>query len=317
LKLSRSASTALLPSPPISPPCAPPAHLVSLSRCWHMPEHSHYSVVIELYDHTSPQPSSSDFSPLHRSSTKLPPTLDADLRASRHRLVLPQIGKSFWDTPLAVSRKLDTRLPAPIRPAGSSSLTSPREEHSAPPRIWSQHFGLPSPPTVATDKLWTPSKASPSSSSSNPSPSKQQPVLDYRFGPIEIDSISYPTPRMPSAVGGLVSPRVANRSLPSTQEEERPAETSGTSELFWGTIHLYREAGAEESSLEEKKKARDEDDGKSVGLVSVPGVLNAAALLAFIAPALESVEQVRMLRYVLVFVLLFRFPSLLLPLLRL
>ncbi|KWU42378.1 zf-UBP-domain-containing protein, partial [Rhodotorula sp. JG-1b] len=76
----------------------------------------------------------------------------------------------------------------------------------------------------------------------------------------------------------------------------RPPETSGSTDLYWGTIHLYREAGAGESTRDEKRKARDEDDGRTVGLISVPGVLNAAALLSFIAPALEEVEQVRMLR---------------------
>lgn len=256
-----------------------------------MPEQSRFHVLIELYDHTQRSPS---FSPLlPPTSSALPPAFDAQLRASSGRLVLPQTG-NLWSCHLPRTRKLDTRLPSTLRAAGSSSVTSTREERPAP-RIWSESFGLPSPPSIATANLWSPSKPSPSSTSP-----PQQAVLDYRFGPIEIDSVSYPTPRMPSAVGGIVSPQMANRTLPGQQQVERPAESSGTSELYWGTIHLYREAGAEESSNEEKAKAKDEDDGRSMGLIAVPGLLNAAALLSFIAPALESIEQVKMLRYVLV-----------------
>ncbi|GJN90398.1 hypothetical protein Rhopal_003409-T1 [Rhodotorula paludigena] len=101
----------------------------------------------------------------------------------------------------------------------------------------------------------------------------------------------------------LVSPRPAAASLPgqrqpspSISRSARPPESSGTTETYWGTIHLYREQGAEPSSMDEKRKAKEADDGRAVALVSVPGVLNAAALLEFIAPALDDVEQVRMLR---------------------
>lgn len=76
-------------------------------------------------------------------------------------------------------------------------------------------------------------------------------------------------------------------------------ETSGTSDLYWGTIHLYRELGAEgESGEKDKRTAMDEDDGTIVGMISVPGNLTAAALLAYISPALGSVAQLRMLRSV-------------------
>ncbi|GAA5914621.1 hypothetical protein JCM6882_001219 [Rhodosporidiobolus microsporus] len=273
-----------------------------------MPESARYRVVIELYDHSAPQRSSSPSPLLPKTPTLLPPPLDAELRAVQHKLVLPPTSSNFWRTRLPPTRKLDTRTPSTLSAAGlASSLPSPpAEDRPAPPRVWSESFGLPSPPSVATADLWTPSKPL-SSSSTAPSPRpSQKAVLDPRFGPLACDWIDHPEPRAMPSAGGVVSPQMATRSLPAggggksptlQQEPPRPAETSGTTDLYYGMIHLYREAGAEEtSSKEQKRRAKDEDDGTVVGLVSVPGLLNAAALLAFIAPALDSVEQVRMLR---------------------
>ncbi|GAA5841005.1 hypothetical protein JCM11251_006781 [Rhodosporidiobolus azoricus] len=272
-----------------------------------MPEHARYRVVIELYDHSSPSRSSAASPLLPKTPTLLPTSLDQELRAVQHKLVLPQTGGKFWHIRLPPTRKLDTRTPSTLSAAGlPSTLPSPPpEDRSAPPRIWSESFGLPSPPSVATADLWTPSK--PLSSSTAPRPPRQKPVLDPRFGPLACDWINHPEPRTMPSAGGVVSPQIASRSLPASggggkspslsEQPSQPAETSGTTDFYYGMIHLYREAGAEETSTkEQKQRAKEEDDGTVVGLVSVPGVLNAAALLAFIAPALDSVEQVRMLR---------------------
>ncbi|GAA6003607.1 hypothetical protein JCM10207_003506 [Rhodosporidiobolus poonsookiae] len=267
------------------------------------PDDVRYAVVIELYDHTAARPSSPASPLIPRTSTRLPPSLDQELKAVQHKLVLPQTG-NFWRTRLPTTRKLDTRTASTLSSAGLSSASIPSpplEARPTQPRIWSESFGLPSPPPIATAELWTPSKGFDFAASSR---TTQHASLDFRFGPLAIDWIDHPEPRTMPAAGGVVSPQLATRSLPGVgkspilgqQEPLRPAETSGTSDLYWGTIHLYREAGADESSRDEKQRAREEDDGTAVGLVSVPGVLNAAALLAFIAPALDSVEQVRMLR---------------------
>ncbi|GAA6035665.1 hypothetical protein JCM8097_004959 [Rhodosporidiobolus ruineniae] len=261
------------------------------------------SVVIELYDHSAPSRSSSQSPLVPSTPTRLPSLLDEQLQRVQHRLVLPPTSTPFWSTRLPPTRKLDTRTPSTLSAAGFPSSAAPQPSPPAEqrPRIWSESFGLPSPPSIPTASLWTPSKSldSPSSSAAL----KQEAVLDFRFGPLAIDWIDHPQPRsMPSPVLAARPPPPSSSSsgaaLPSPPlAHTRPPETSGTTDLYFGTIHLYREAGAEESSSrEEKQRARDEDDGRSVGLVSVPGVLNAAAVLAFIAPALESVEQVRMLR---------------------
>ncbi|BGP17838.1 hypothetical protein JCM10213v2_005880 [Rhodosporidiobolus nylandii] len=241
------------------------------------PDAPRYSVVIQCYDFQRP----STPSPLYPATrSRLPPPLDAELRQliQQGRLVLPPSASNsgFWRTRLPSTKKLDTTTPSTLSAASS---TPPQQlSPSSPPlvRPWSESFGLPSPPAIATAELWTPSKSLEFSPSSSSSSSKQEAVLDFRFGPLSIDWIDNPSPR------------------PLT----RPEEKAGTTDLYWGTIHLYREQGASEadSSREEKQRARDEDDGRTIGMVSVPGVLNAAALLAFIAPALESVEQVRMLR---------------------
>lgn len=281
-----------------------------------------YCIVIECYDHTALVHDARSCSPLVPTTrTRLPPALDADLRATEHRLVLPPSGTSFWRTKLPATRTLDTRTPSTLSAAGTAGVpalaTSPtlEQRRSPSPRIWSESFGLPSPPPIATADLWTPSKGAVPSFGAV----QHQAVVDFRFGPLAIDSIDYPEPR--GSFNGVVSPRAMTTNLPLTgsggektsptlpfrpslssppppPSPPRPPETSGSTDLYWGTIHLYREAGASESTRDEKRKARDEDDGRTVGLISVPGVLNAAALLSFIAPALEEVEQVRMLRCV-------------------
>ncbi|GAA5998587.1 Etp1p [Rhodotorula paludigena] len=268
-----------MPEPPLAPP--------------------RFAVVLELYDPAllavPPSPSPSPLLPTTR--TRLPPQLDSDFRAKQSRLVLPKTGKSFWDTPLPASRPLDTRTPGVLSSASlSTSVPSPSAAPTSPPvapRTWSESFGLPSPPAVATADLWTPSKGQLPTTS-------HKAILDFRFGPLAIDWIVHPEPR---GMAPLVSPRPAAASLPgqrqpspSISRSARPPESSGTTETYWGTIHLYREQGAEPSSMDEKRKAKEADDGRAVALVSVPGVLNAAALLEFIAPALDDVEQVRMLR---------------------
>ncbi|KAL8280676.1 hypothetical protein RQP46_006999 [Phenoliferia psychrophenolica] len=95
----------------------------------------------------------------------------------------------------------------------------------------------------------------------------QEATLDFRFGPLSLDWVDYPF-----------------------------AQKSGTTDLYWGTVHLFRELGAEDSTAKEKQSAIDADDGTVVGMIAVPGNVNAAVLLAFISPALDSVEQLRVLR---------------------
>lgn len=267
-----------------------------------------YSILLELYDHTAVDRRSSVHPLIPHTSTLLPPVLDEQLRASQHRLILPAPNRPFWST-----------LP-------STSLLSPTP--SAPiklpsPRIWSQSTALKSPPAIPTAQLWTPSQ---------PIPGTQQPKLDYRFGPLAIDWVDSPavpvsssTSKAPvmsptlshtgskdlhvpvSVPSGSTSPRpVPHRSLSAaststhdTQSSNRPPESSGTTELNWGVIHLFRELGvsdAERSDSKAKKRAMNEDDGTVVALVSVPGVLTAAAILTFISPALEAIAQLRMLR---------------------
>ncbi|GAA5940222.1 hypothetical protein JCM10213_008362 [Rhodosporidiobolus nylandii] len=253
-------------------------------------------VVIQCYDFQRP----STPSPLYPATrSRLPPPLDAELRQliQQGRLVLPPSASNsgFWRTRLPSTKKLDTTTPSTLSAASS---TPPQQlSPSSPPlvRPWSESFGLPSPPAIATAELWTPSKSLEFSPSSSSSSSKQEAVLDFRFGPLSIDWIDNPSPRPLSMRSHSSSPPPG---FPALGSSARPEEKAGTTDLYWGTIHLYREQGASEadSSREEKQRARDEDDGRTIGMVSVPGVLNAAALLAFIAPALESVEQVRMLR---------------------
>lgn len=248
---------------------------------------SSYSVVLELFDHTAHQPTFAP-SPLHPSTrTGLPPALDAEL-LSKQNLVLPA---SFWQR-LPASRRLDS---------SASSTTRVTPPSAAPPRVWSESSGSFSPPFIATAALYTPSQAH---------PSQQTAKLDFRFGPLSIEWVDYPAARAPMSPPLSSSPPLPYvgsstqrpRALSKPIAEERPPkppETSGTTQLHWGMIHLYRESGAAGGSSEkEKKAALEADDGTVVGMISVPGNITAAGLLTFIAPALESVAQLRMLRCV-------------------
>ena len=271
-----------------------------------------YSIIIELFDHIA-EPSHT--SPLHhKTSTRLPPQLDARLRAAAPLLVLPGSSKDFWSLQLPSAAPLDTLVTsAPIAPPAG-----PQRALSSP-RIWSQSSGPLSPPSIPTSQLWTPSQPAPSAAPTTPL-SSQQPRLDYRFGPLTVDWINSPSPAptrapqmSPSLAGATLpapgpsdpiqwnptSPRPAPIQLqPKPLSPPRSPESSGRTELNWGVVHLFRESGAspEESSEKDKRKAMNEDDGTVVGMVSVPGPITAAALLTFISPALESIAQLRLLR---------------------
>lgn len=82
----------------------------------------------------------------------------------------------------------------------------------------------------------------------------------------------------------------------------RGKERSGSTLLSKGIIHLFKELGArDEDDASEKQAGGNGDvigDGTVVAVVSVPGNLEVAHFLRFIQPALESVVQLRMLKYV-------------------
>lgn len=242
-----------------------------------------YSILITLYD---PSLSPSSVSPLlPQTPSRLPPRLDQRLQSSLDDLVLPPTSRDFWQLNLKKSRSLDTKTPSTLSAALSPSAPPVLTPSSATSRIWSQHFGLSSPPlAIQTAQLWTPSQALPLSAPPLPATAQRTAVLDFRFGPIEIDSIKYP--------------RMSSPSSSPSQGQTEPS-SSGTTSLYWGTIHLYREAGVPPSYVSTpslKAQAQRSDDGTTLALVSVPGVLNAAAILKFIEPALVDVEEVRMLR---------------------
>lgn len=127
-------------------------------------------------------------------------------------------------------------------------------------------------PAIRTVELYVPSHSSPLPHS-----------LDFRFGPLALDWIDFSTvPGMSAAASGSQS--FSGR--------------SGSTKLLPGIIHLFKEAGAPDTSTpEDQRAAFQDDDGTVVGVVSVPGNLEVAHFLTFVKPALQSVVQLRMLRY--------------------
>lgn len=277
---------------------------------------------------------------LPRTATGLPPALDQEVRQKGKRLVLPRDFWQHLPVsrPLDLTAQPDKVARELLIGASVATKDKTDEKQTQPtgggPRVWSETFGeKDTAPAIATSQLYTPSrqasqpqqKALLGKSQSllsivnhAPSTHVSLPRADHRFGPISLDWIDNPQPLTPalppmspttapgqslrspspSASSLFTSPRSAAPPLPVGPP--RPAQTSGTTDLHYGIVHLYREAGADESSPAEKRealaRAGAEDDGTVVGLVSVPGILTAAWLLAFMAPALESIAQMRMVR---------------------
>lgn len=242
-----------------------------------------YSLSIHFFDHTSLAIRLGDSpSPLlPKTPTLLPPKLDQQLRASQSRLVLP---RTFFHSPLPSKRKLDK---------GASSVTQNLVPQPTPgTRIWSKSTGIHTPP-IATKDLYTPSQSLPKA---------QAAVLDYRFGPISLDFIDNPSP-VSSSMSPPTSPTLAAAAGSSTGTSHgsagssiiagKPVETSGSTDLYWGTIHLY----TKNSKVEKDKHVATAEEGTILGMVSVPKNLTAAFILSFIAPALDSIAQIRMLKY--------------------
>ncbi|KAK4048856.1 hypothetical protein OIO90_005664 [Microbotryomycetes sp. JL221] len=285
-----------------------------------------FKVVIELFDHTSLQLRERTNALWPSTPTRLPNSLDQQLRSiPTHKLVLP---KDFW-CPLPTT----TTATKTTTVTGTGSNTVGGRST----RAWTETLGPISPPAIATASLWTPSQ---------PTPGDQQPVLDFRFGPLTLDWIDSPTPKRtatmsPSSltrttpnVGAsspndsnsinnnndyfrrpTLSPHQTSTSPPLTTvaaaagrprasstapivTSSRPPERQGSTDLNWGVVHLFREAGAyvDDSTDKLKRKAMNDDDGTIVGLVSVPGNITASSILTFISPALESIAQLRMIK---------------------
>lgn len=267
-------------------------------RCHFMnpqPSDRTYSLSIHFFDHTSLAIGLGDStSPLlPKTPTLLPPKLDQQLRTSQSRLVLP---RTFFHSPLPSKKKLDK---------GASSVASNLVPSSQPTtRIWSESATI-IPPRIATKDLYTPSQSLPKS---------QAAVLDYRFGPISLDFIDNPAP-VTSSMSPPTSPTLAvapgsstgtsHRSAGSTSTPGKPLETSGSTDLYWGTIHLY----TRNSKLDKDKHVATAEDGTILGMVSVPKNLTAAFILSFIAPALDSIAQIRMLKYASLVVFLSKFRN--------
>lgn len=71
--------------------------------------------------------------------------------------------------------------------------------------------------------------------------------------------------------------------------------------VAFGVVHLFRslkEAEAHKPTPGLKPAAEDEAVGTVLGMISVPASLNASKLLAFLAPAREAIQHMRVIRCV-------------------
>ncbi|GAA5979863.1 hypothetical protein JCM5350_005523 [Sporobolomyces pararoseus] len=286
-----------------------------------------YSILITLYDPSllsSPPPAQSEVS-LHlnplipTTSTHLPTRLDREFSRELDKgdLVLPPSSKSFWELNLQYKSTKELRISTPPQspPLRPSLNQSHSHSHSQTvglegggeggTKIWSQNFGEISS-SFSNLKLWTPSQLLPTSTPTTSSASKRkEAILDFRFGPLSIDWIKMNNNNNNSSEGG------------GGGGGGGEVQGSGTTSLYWGTIHLYREAGITQEDEGREPTTRDtgdDVDGKTLGMVSVPGNLNASSILKFLnnnnnnnnnndhetgggrGVGLESIEEIRMLR---------------------
>ncbi|GAA5954564.1 hypothetical protein JCM3765_003811 [Sporobolomyces pararoseus] len=272
-----------------------------------------YSILITLYDPSllsNPPPPSSGTTTLHHlnplipnTPTRLPFELDSKFSKSLNQqglvLLPPSSSIKFWDLNL---NSIPTRELPPSKKSPSSSNQQQQEggggegvtikNSTTTRRIWSQNFGEFEQLYNSNLKLWTPSQAlPPTTSSTSTPPRKKEAILDFRFGPLSIDWIKIKI--------------MEKENTPPSEEQ-----VGGTTLLNWGTLHLYREAGASSSSSSTQEDQED-DDGKTLGMVSVPGNLNASSILKFLNNDnssssssegekgegwLENIEEIRMLR---------------------
>jgi hypothetical protein len=191
------------------------------------------------------------------------------------------ISIAFHNNPLAASTT--PSLPSSIWINHSTAFTKPLNvvPSLSPPEIVSDAVIELEPPKeketeshpptlgIKTADLFVPSQSpllSPASSKNRST------ALDFRYGPIVVDWMD----------------------STGSSNNRREMLSSGSTPLGSGIIHLYKELGV--ATNEEKGTEEKEEDGRVVGVVSVPGNIEVTHFLRFIEPALEKVEQLRMIR---------------------
>lgn len=243
-----------------------------------------YVLTLSFFDSTSPAVGLAASPLLPKTQTLLEPKLDIKLRSVQSKLCLPQ---SFFHSPLPINRKLDTT--SLITPPLNSHQLQQQQEQTAitsRPRIYSESTPDFIPPSIATADLYL-------------SRGSQKATLDFRFGPLTLDWIDNPQllrPMSPPTSPNLIS--ASSSSSRSPPPVARPLETSGTTDLYYGSLHLHttRDSAGSSNEKEKEKEVVNGESSRVMAMLSVPRNLTAAAILRFIQPALESINQIRILK---------------------
>jgi len=180
----------------------------------------------------------------------------------------------------------------------------------------------PSPESFVPASLFQPLPShSPKSTLRRNTLSRQNLNKDYRVGPICIDWIDFD--QMTSILhGGKKTSRgmKTSSSLTGTSFEHDimtgPAEAtfvphthnkSGTTNLPEGTVHVFRDGSSKPSPEELEAKVSEmsisdsfdlDSDGVMLGVLAVPSWMTPSDFLAFVAPAVEGIGHLRIIRYV-------------------
>ncbi|CAO1628027.1 unnamed protein product [Parajaminaea phylloscopi] len=148
-------------------------------------------------------------------------------------------------------------------------------------------------------------------------------ALDPRLGRITLASLPRPSGPMPTAQPQSTAASLASDGLShsgaassATQtwrsrftqsssflvEDEDDPSGKATTEVAFGILHLFREQQAApttdsgSSDHQQPFVALDDDSASTLAILGIPSQLTAADFLAWIEPALESVEKIRMIR---------------------
>ncbi|KAF8817504.1 BRCA1-associated protein [Phlegmacium glaucopus] len=125
---------------------------------------------------------------------------------------------------------------------------------------------------------------------------------DYRVGPISIDWIDFD---QMTIHGGKKTKEHGNRGPAEATFVPHTHNKSGTTNLPQGTVHIFRDGSSKPSPEELEAKVSEmsisdsfdlDSDGVMLGVLAVPSWMTPSDFLAFVAPAVEGIGHLRIIR---------------------
>ncbi|KIM44535.1 hypothetical protein M413DRAFT_442504 [Hebeloma cylindrosporum] len=143
-----------------------------------------------------------------------------------------------------------------------------------------------------------PSHSAKSTARRNTFSRSQAPTKDYRQGPIIVDWMDF------DHMGSLGKEKDRGRGPAEATFVPHTRKKSGTTNLSEGTVHVFREGSSKPTPEELEAKVAemsltnpmDDADGIMLGVLAVPSWMTPSDFLAFVAPAVEGIGHLRIIR---------------------